>query len=69
MKKWSLCSSIVQIAVGIAAMIAYIIIAASGAPLGKWTVTLILAVAFVVMGVIGLVDFFKSSKIDRSDKK
>ena len=56
-------SSIFQIVVGIAAIIAYIVIAASGEPLGKWTVTLLLAIAFVVIGVIGIIDWNKSKNI------
>ena len=60
MSKWRLFSSIFQIVVGIAAIIAYIVIAASGEPLGRWTITLLLAVAFVVIGVIGIVDWKKS---------
>ena len=60
MSKWCLFSSIFQIVVGIAAIVAYIIIAASGEPLGKWTITLLLAVAFVVIGVIGIADWKKS---------
>ncbi len=63
MNKWRLFSSIFQIVVGIAAIIAYIVIAASGEPLGKWTVTLLLAIAFVVIGVIGIVDLNKSKNI------
>ena len=63
MSKWRLFSSIFQIVVGIAAIIAYIVIAASGEPLGKWTVTLLLAIAFVVIGVIGIVDLNKSKNI------
>ena len=63
MSKWRLFSSIFQIAVGIAAIIAYIVIAASGEPLGKWTVTLLLAIAFVVIGVIGIIDWNKSKNI------
>ena len=55
-------SSIFQITVGIAAIIAYIVIAASGEPLGKWTVTLLLAIAFVVIGVIGIADWKKSNR-------
>ena len=62
MSKWRLFSSIFQIAVGIAAIIAYIVIAASGEPLGKWTVTLLLAIAFVVIGVIGIADWKKSNR-------
>ena len=62
MSKWRLFSSIFQIAVGIAAIIAYIVIAASGEPLGKWTVTLLLAIAFVVIGAIGIADWKKSNR-------
>ena len=60
MKKWNLFAAIFQIVVGIAAIIAYIVIAASGESLGKWTITLLLAVAFVVIGVIGIADWKKS---------
>ena len=62
MSKWHLFSSIFQITVGIASIIAYIVIAASGEPLGKWTVTLLLAIAFVVIGVIGIADWKKSNR-------
>ena len=59
MSKWHLFSSIFQIAVGIAAIIAYIVIATAGEPLGKWTITLILAIAFVIFGIIGIVEWKK----------
>lgn len=62
MKKWNLFAAIFQIVVGIAAIVAYIFIAAQGEPMGKWTVTLILAIAFVVMGVIGLVDYVRAKR-------
>ena len=62
MSKWRLFSSIFQIVVGIAAIIAYIVIAASGEPLGKWTVTLLLAIAFVVIGAIGIADWKKGNR-------
>ena len=62
MSKWRLFSSIFQIVVGIAAIIAYIVIDASGEPLGKWTVTLLLAIAFVIIGVIGIADWKKSNR-------
>ena len=55
-------SIIFKIVVGIAAIVAYVVVAASGAPLGKWTITLMLAIAFVVMGVIGAIDYVKSNK-------
>lgn len=62
MKKRNLFVAIFQIVVGIAAIVAFIIVAASGDPIGKWSVTLILAIAFVVMGVIGLIDYVKSNR-------
>ena len=58
--KCYLFSSIFQVIVGIAAIIAYTVIAAAGEPLGKWTVTLILAIAFVIVGVIGILEWFKT---------
>ena len=63
MNKWRLLSSVFQIVVGIAAIIAYVVIAVSGEVLGKWTVTLLLAIAFVVIGVIGIIDWNKSKNI------
>ena len=62
MKKWSLFASIFQIVVGIAAIISYVVIASSGEAIGRWTITLLLAIAFVIMGVIGLVDWKKNNK-------
>ena len=63
MRWWNLFAAIFQIVVGIAAIVAYVIIAASGEALGKWTVTLLLAIAFVVIGVIGIIDWNKSKNI------
>ena len=63
MRWWNLFAAIFQIVVGIAAIVAYVIITASGEALGKWTVTLLLAIAFVVIGVIGIIDWNKSKNI------
>ena len=65
MKKWNLLAAVCQIVSGLAAIVAYIVIAASGEPLGKWKITLALAIAFVVMGVVGAIDYARSNK----DKK
>lgn len=62
MKKWCLLSSIFQLCVGAAAVAAYIVIALNGEPLGKWTVTLILAIAFIALGAIGIADWVKEKK-------
>ena len=64
MKKWYLFSSIFQIVVGISAIIAYIVIAVSGEPLGRWTVTLLLAIAYLVMGIINAINYVKSNKTE-----
>ncbi len=60
MNKWRLFSSIFQIVVGVAAIIAYVVIAVSGEPLGRWIITFLLAIVFVILGVIGIVDCNKN---------
>ncbi len=60
MKKWYLYASILQLVVGIAAVIAYVYLASVGEPTGKWTITLFLAIGYVVLGVIGIIDYNKS---------
>ena len=62
MKGWNFFLAIFQIVIGVAAIISYIIIAVAGEPLIRWTITLILAVLFVVIGVIGLIDCIKTNK-------
>lgn len=37
----------------------------NGEPLGKWTITLILAIAFVVMGVINAIVYVKPNKTQK----
>lgn len=62
MKKWPLISSVIQLCIGLASVAAYIIIGVNGEPLGKWTVTLLLALAFVTLGAIGIGDWVKENK-------
>ena len=62
MKKWYLFIAIFQILVGIAAIIAFIFVSVSGEPLGKWIITLIVSIAFVVMGVINIINYVKLKK-------
>ena len=59
---WKLIASIVQLVVGIAAIISHIIIAINREAMLKWTVTLILAIGFVIIGIIGIVDWIKAKK-------
>ena len=60
--KWKLISAIGQIVVGLAAIAAFIVIAANGEQIGKWIVTLILAVGYVIVGLIGLADYRSQKK-------
>lgn len=59
--KFNLVASIFQIIFGVLAILSYIVLAASGENMIKWTVTLILSIAFVVLGIIGILDY-KSNK-------
>ena len=57
--KWQLFSSIFQLIVGIMAIIAFIIVGISDGNITKWIITLILSIAFVVLGIIGIIDYKK----------
>lgn len=59
MKKWNLISSIIQLVIGFAAIASFAVLAITGEDMSRWIVTLLLAVAFVVLGVIGLVEHKK----------
>ena len=55
--KLQLFSSIFKLIIGIMAIIAFVIIGFGGENMVKWIVTLVLAIACVVMGIIGIVDY------------
>jgi len=57
--KWYLISSIFQVLVGMIAIIFFIILAMNGEVMTKWIITLLLAVAYVVIGTIGIIDNIK----------
>lgn len=59
--KWNLISPIVQLVVGVLAIIVFIMLAHDGEVMTKWIITLLLAIAFVVIGIIGIIDY-KSKK-------
>lgn len=61
--KYSLIASIIQLIVGIAAIISFIILAVSGENMTRWIVTLMLSVAFVVLGIIGILDYKSQDKM------
>ena len=60
--KWNLISSIIQLVFGILAIIAFIILAINGEIMTKWIITLLLAIAFVIMGIIGIIDHKSKNK-------
>ena len=59
--KWNLIASIFQLVIGMLAIAAFIVLGLGGENMTKWIVTLILSIAFVVLGIIGIVDY-KSGK-------
>lgn len=59
--KWYLISSIFQLVVGLLAIVAFIILAINGEIMTKWIITLLLAIAYVILGIIGIIDY-KSQK-------
>ncbi|MGI6510238.1 MAG: hypothetical protein ACOX1L_06665 [Erysipelotrichaceae bacterium] len=60
MKKRYLYASILQLVFGIAAVIMYVYLSGIGESTGKWTITLFLAIGYVVSGIIGIVDYNKN---------
>lgn len=59
--KWSLFASIFQLVVGALAVAAFFVLDLSGEDMTKWIITLILAVAYVILGVIGIIDYKKKN--------
>lgn len=60
MKKWYFIISLLQIILGLAAITIYILLAIEGEPVGKWTITLLLAVGYIVLGIFGIINLKKS---------
>ena len=57
--KWYLISSIFQVLVGLIAIIFFIILFINGEVMTRWIITLFLAVAYVVIGTIGIINNIK----------
>ena len=55
--KWQLFSSVFQLVVGILGIVSFVMLAINGENMTKWIVTLLLAIAFAVLGVFGIVDY------------
>ena len=54
--------SVFQLAVGVAGIISFVIIAFSEEELTKWIETLVLSIAFVVLGIMGIKEYRNQSK-------
>lgn len=59
--KGNLIVSIFQLVIGVLAIMAFAVIGFSGENITKWIITLILAMTYVVLGIIGIIDY-KSNK-------
>ena len=55
--KLSLISSIVELVFGTLAIVAFIILLINGEDISKWLITLLLAVVFVIIGIIGIIEY------------
>lgn len=55
--KWSLVSAIVQLVIGALAVVSFFVLWASGEDMTRWIITFILSVAFVILGVFGIIDY------------
>lgn len=60
--KWRLFASIFQIVIGVLAITAFFIFGFGSGDAVRWIVTLVLSVAFLVWGIIGVVDHKTNSK-------
>ena len=54
--------SVFQLVIGAAATAAFIILDLGGESMTRWTITLVLAIAYMVMGIWGIADYLKADK-------
>lgn len=55
--KSNLIISIFQLVIGFLSIAAFVVVGLSGENMTKWIITLILAITYVVLGVIGIIDY------------
>lgn len=55
--KLQLFVSIFQLIIGVIATLSFIVLGFSGEDITKWIITLLLSIAFVVLGIIGIIDY------------
>ena len=59
--KWQLISSLIQIIIGFVIIIAFFVILITKDDIIRWIVALVLALAFEMIGIIRLVDYFRTN--------
>ena len=52
-------SSIFQLTIGVFAVFAFLMLGFSDEELTRWIITLILAIVFIILGFIGIIDYKK----------
>lgn len=57
--KWHLFSSVFQVIVGVLAIVAFFVLWRNGETMARWIITLLLAIAYLVIGGIGVIDYYK----------
>lgn len=55
--KWILIGAIVQLVIGLLAIASFVVLSIGGENMTKWIITLFLAFALVVIGVIGIMNY------------
>ena len=63
--KWYFIGSIFQFLVGFISIIFFIILAMNGEDMRRWIITLLLAVSFSIIGMIGIIDYIKINNIKK----
>lgn len=59
MSKWQIASSLVQMIIGFLGVVSYIILLVISEPMLKWTVTLILSIAYFIIGLVNFLQIIK----------
>lgn len=58
-KKWLLFSSVFQLVIGLLGVIAFIVLSVNGENTARFIITMLLGIAYAVMGIIGIVTYRK----------
>ena len=56
---WPLIASIFQLVVGVLAIAAFAVMVSGGEDMTRWIITLVLALGYVVMGIMGIIEWRK----------